>query len=241
MNLPKELKIYEEQIFGSGFMGKGISDWAQDIFGFWIEEYEIVHEVGDPYFMLKADEKDWKKSPQICAARLPKGDMTEGAPEDGLDRIHSIHVYPTYTIYQMWSGKEITEEAMKKNQWFWLYEKAEERTIQFDMQASVTEKRLKKGDKLTDKDGKEYKIISLEFGSLFENYETGINMLTDDDLQQSNTEFFDELERAWYLAEDENFSRYVVIGGGTDGNPYMIEHIPRKGIAMKFHEVKKVA
>lgn len=197
------------------------------------EKMNIRHTIGDPYYVIKAGATDWYK-PTVVTATMNVHDHRKG----NRDYITGVQIddQDDQPIYTMRSDKWVTEEDMKKNVWFWTKEEARAWLKEYkktDDWKRKAKNPLKKGDKL--KSGfEEFTVVSLEFGGLYNNGRIGISQMNDHGYQYSYKNYFPKLYGAWYLVTDNRMNRFMMIGSGTEDDPYKIEWIPTSSGIIQF-------
>ena len=186
-------------------------------------ELIIPHKIGDPYFKITAGE-DLK--PVVTKA----GRVTEiHIYEDEMDNI-------SYGLTENDEDRDIVidTQAMRKNLWFWSKEEAEEWLQKEYKPENYT---LKPGDKLENNYYNHqtiYTVKGLRFGGLYYYGSGGISTLSQFSYEHSYKNFFPRLENAWYEVVDDRFNTRVLIGTGTEDDPYRVDYMPTSNNCIQF-------
>ena len=190
----------------------------------------IPHNIGDKYYGIKADDN---LKPEIIE----------------LGNIDAIYMYEriknndqkTNMVHYVLKTKDeidevkLSESEMKQNLWF--FEKAKAKKWLSDNFKPENYK-LKIGDKLKCNMTNEiYTVKELKFGGLYDNGSSGIRTLDSWSIDHSYKEYFPMLENAWYFVTDTHYNMFVLIGTGTDNDPYRIDYIPCRHNVLQFQKI----
>ena len=193
----------------------------------------IHHSIGDPYYKIIADKNLYTKV-------IPAFDRSN---DKQLDVVKSIHIYTDEQnpndfrdiYFGFASGLELSSYGMEQNLWFWNEDDAKR---WLERVYKPENYKLKVGDKLKyELTGEEYTVKSLNFGGLYYNGVRGIDTLDSWAMEHSYTDYFPRLRNAWYLLMDTKYNDYVLIGTGTDEDPYRIDRIPGGHNPVQFQRI----